>query len=132
VRRHLSRGPCLGEHHADSHTLPQRTEALPQFNSSGRASVWEGSAGVARLQDIDLVDPAVPAGARHRFGRRVRLDVGRRDDVRRAHVGVVGRVGRAGQAEGGAADDAGRDDRQGEVAGEAGGVNLSSPVSVDF
>jgi len=78
-----------------------------------------------------VVDPVVPAPARHRLGRRVRLDVGRRDDRRRFHVGV-GRAGRAGQAEGGAADDAGRDDRQGEVAGEAGGVNLSSPVSVDF
>jgi len=37
----------------------------------------------------------------------VGLDVGRRDDVRRAHVGVVGRAGRAGQAEGSAADDSG-------------------------
>jgi len=89
-------------------------------------------ADVARLQDIDLVDPAVQEGARQDFGGRVCPDVGRRDDVRPAHVGVVGSVGRAGQAEGGAADDAGRDDRQGEVAGEAGGVNLSSPVSVDF
>ena len=78
-----------------------------------------------------MVDPVVPAPARHRLGGRVRLDVRRRDDRRRFHVGVGG-AGRAGQAEGGAADDAGRDDRQGEVAGEAGGVNLSSPVSVDF
>src|SRR6185312_4949629 len=90
------------------------------------------SAGVARLQALEVVDPVVPAPARQGLGRRVGLDVGRRDDGRRANVVGGGRVGRTGQAEGGAADDACRDDREGEIAGEAGGVHLSFPVSVDF
>jgi len=56
----------------------------------------------------------------------VGLGAGRRDD---AHVGG-GCVGRAGQAEGGSADDPSRDDRQGEVVGEASGVGVGVQVLV--
>src|SRR6476646_3310825 len=43
-----------------------------------------------------------------------------------------GRVGHAGHAQGGAADDAGGHDREGEGAGDVDGHFLSSPVSVSF
>src|SRR5262249_39848368 len=93
-----------------------------------------GVIGGLRVLDVPAAGGAVPAG--DRGGRGVRLALGGGQDARLgigSHWG--GRIGHTRHAEGGAADDSGRDDWQREVADEATavvGVHLSYPVSVDF
>src|SRR6478672_11370239 len=90
------------------------------------------SAAVAGIQVLDVVHAVVAVPARLRLGGGVGRDAGGERVARAGGLRLRGRVGHAGHAQGGAADDAGGHDREGEGAGDVDGHFLSSPVSVSF